>query len=150
MSVIAWDGKRLAADRRAIIGGTGTLIRTLTKIFRVRDCLVGYAGGACYGEEILAWFRDGAKPETFPESQRNEETNTGLLVIHPDGVVHRFEMTPYPLTLKDESVAVGSGREFAIAAMHCGKTATEAVEIACLFDCNCGNGVDVLVHRNKT
>lgn len=39
---------------------------------------------------------------------------------------------------------MGSGRDFAIAAMHCGKTAREAVEIASLYENGCGNGVDVL------
>ena len=35
MTVIAWDGRTLAADKRAVFGGN--LILTTTKIFRVYD-----------------------------------------------------------------------------------------------------------------
>jgi ATP-dependent protease HslVU (ClpYQ) peptidase subunit len=45
---------------------------------------------------------------------------------------------------EDKKTATGSGRDYALAAMHCGKTAREAVEIACLFETGCGNGVDEL------
>lgn len=43
MSVIAWDGERLAADKRATLG---TLIRTTTKVFHLGDALAAYAGDA--------------------------------------------------------------------------------------------------------
>ena len=46
--------------------------------------------------------------------------------------------------VEDQFAAWGSGRDFALTAMHLGKSAREAVEIACLFENGCGNGVDVL------
>ena len=67
MTVLAWDGHTLAADKRAVMG---TMILTTTKIFRVGDALVGYAGDACFGEEMVAWFKRGAKPEDFPSSRK--------------------------------------------------------------------------------
>lgn len=141
MSVIAWDGHTLAGDRRAVLGG---LIRTTQKIFAVGDSLVAYAGNADAGEEVMAWYKAGAAPETFPASQRNEDTWAGLMVIRPGGVIWKYERTPYPVKFPPQQFAIGSGRDFALAAMHCGKTAAEAVEIACLFDNGCGNGVDTL------
>ena len=143
MSVIAWDGKQLAADKRACIG---SLICTTTKIFLVRDCLVGYAGEADAGEEMLAWFRDGADPAKFPASQRDKDIWATFLVIHPDKTILKYEHTPYPLRFHDLIFAIGSGRDFALAAMALGRTAQEAVEVACNFDNGCGNGLDYLTH----
>lgn len=145
MSVIAWDGKTLAADKRACYG---TTILTTTKIFRVGDCLVGYTGDAVFGEQMLAWIRAGANVEDFPAAQRDKDDWCGVLVITPEGKVSRYERTPNPMTYEDEFFAAGSGGDFALAAMHLGKTAREAVELACKLDSGCGNGVTELTLEN--
>jgi len=139
MSVIAWDGKKLAADKRACLG---TLIRTTTKIFRVGDALCAYAGDADGGEEMLAWFRAGAPPNGFPVSQRDENWS-GLLVIRK-GEILKYERTPFPVRFEDGAFAIGCGRDFALAAMHLGHDAVKAVEVAIALDSGCGNGIDVL------
>jgi hypothetical protein len=144
MSVIAWDGKRLAADKRASIG---TLIRTTTKVFHLGDALAAYSGDADAGEEVLAWFKDGHDPAKFPDAQRNRDIWAGLLIVWADGTIWKYERTPYPLKFPPQQFAIGSGRDFALAAMHCGKTAPEAVEVASVFCSGCGNGVDVLTHN---
>ena len=141
MSVVCWDGETLAADKRISIG---TLIMTTTKIFQVRDCLVGYTGDVDAGEEMLAWFKEGAKPTKFPEAQRDRERYAGLLVITQDKSILHYECTPYPTKFLDKKIAFGCGRDFAIAAMYLGKSAHEAVQVACIFDSACGNGVDEL------
>ena len=142
MSVIAWDGMRLAADKRASLG---TLIRTTTKVFRsTRGALVAYAGDADAGEAVLAWFEEGAHPDRFPASQRDKDQWAGLLVVWPDGRLWKYERTPHPVKFPPQMFAIGCGRDFALAAMHLGKTAPEAVEVACHFDSACGNGVDTL------
>lgn len=144
MSVIAWDGKSLAADKRAQLGG---LFRTTTKVFRVDALsLAAYAGDADAGEEVLAWFRAGANPAQFPATQRDREGCAGLLIVWADGCIWKYERTPHAVKFPPQQFAIGSGRDFALAAMHLGKTAPEAVEVACVFDSGCGNGVDVLVH----
>lgn len=147
MSVIAWDGTTLAADKRM---SNGTLIRTTTKIFRAREALVGYTGDADCGEAMLAWFEAGANKAEFPETQRDKDLWAGLLVIWEDGTIWKYERTPHPLRLPPQQFAVGSGRDFALAAMHLGKSAAEAVEVAIHFDSGCGNGVDVLTHKPET
>jgi len=144
MSVIAWDGERLAADKRATLG---SLIRTTTKVFHLGEALAAYAGEADAGEEVLAWFRDGRDPAKFPASQRDKDTWAGLLIVWQDGTIWKYERTPHPLKFPSQQFAIGSGRDFALAAMYCGKTAPEAVELACVFDSRCGNGVDVLTHN---
>jgi ATP-dependent protease HslVU (ClpYQ) peptidase subunit len=144
MSVIAWDGRTMAADKRACLG---TLIRTTTKICRVGEgageALCAYAGDAAGGEELLAWFRDGAKPADFPASQRDRENWSGLLVVKRTGVF-KYEYSPYPVRFNDKFFAIGSGRDFALATMHLGYDARTAVEVAIALDSGCGNGVDTL------
>jgi hypothetical protein len=141
MSCIAWDGKTLAADRR---GTMGSFHRLTTKIFRARGCLVGFTGDAAGGMEMLAWFDRGESPEDFPASQRGERWS-GLLVIRSNtGSILKYENTPYPIYYDQQLFAMGSGCDFAMAAMYCGKTAAEAVEVACIFDAGCGGGVDTL------
>jgi hypothetical protein len=144
VSVIAWDGERLAADKRAQMG---TLIRTVTKVFHLGDALAAYAGDSDGGEEMLAWFKDGHKAADFPVWQRDKDSWAGLLIVWKDGTIWKYERTPHPVKFPPQPFAIGSGRDFALAAMHCGKTAPEAVEVACAFDSGCGNGVDVLTHE---
>jgi len=140
MSVIAWDGQTLAADKRASLG---TLICKTTKIHRVGDALCAYSGEAAGGEEVLAWFRDGAKPADFPITQRDRENWAGLLVIRK-GQILKYEHSPNPISFEDKFFAIGSGRDFALAAMHLGYDARTAVEVAIALYSGCGNGVDTM------
>ena len=144
MTTIAWDGKALAADKRST---NNNLARTVTKITRVGKSLVGGAGDASQTEEMVAWLRRGAKVSDFPASQRDKEDWAAMLVIRPGGFIDLYERTPYPTRYEDKIFAIGSGRDFALAAMYLGKCASDAVEIASIFDAGSGNGVDVLVLR---
>ena len=141
MTIIAWDGKTLAADKQGTWQG---LPRTVTKIFRAGDELVGVAGNQCEGYDMVAWVTAGCDPEKFPVNQKDEKLWASCLVILRDGKIFLYERSPNPCEIEDKFTACGSGRDYAIAAMHLGKSAREAVEIACLFDTGCGNGVDVL------
>lgn len=139
MTVVAWDGRTLAADKRAC---NGTLVRTTTKIFRANGALCAFSGNAAGGVELLEWFRAGADPTKYPESQRGDN-GAYLLVIAADGV-RMYEGGPHPVRFEDQHFAIGCGRDFAMAAMHLGKTAAEAVAVACALDSGCGNGIDTL------
>ena len=147
MTVIAWDGKTLAADKRATYGNGA---RTVTKIRKIRApgsdawVLAAIAGDGAIGEEVLAWLVSGADPAKYPALQRDKDRGASVMLVYGPGVVHEYTASPHPLIYEDALVAIGCGRDFAIAAMHCGKTAREAVEIACLYDTGCGNGVDTL------
>ena len=139
MTCIAWDGKTLAADK---LMGFGTSKATVTKIFRINGMLFGFAGDSALGRACQQWVRDGMRVDAYPAAQR---TNTGsMLIIMPDGEIRHYGSEPYPMIIEDKTYTAGSGDEYAAVAMYCGKTAREAVEIACLFDPNCGNGIDTL------
>lgn len=141
MTCICWDGRTLAADKRAC---SGTTINIVTKIHRCGDVLVGTSGGLDFGQQMVKWVRDGRDPEKFPASQRNKDDWAPTLVIEADGSILSYEQTPIPIRWERKFAAIGSGREYALAALHLGKTAAEAVAVACEFDPGCGNGVDTL------
>ncbi|MBT2300371.1 hypothetical protein J7E70_07825 [Variovorax paradoxus] len=139
MTVIAWDGRLLAADKRTSFGG---LHATTQKLHRVGERFVGCAGNTAQIQEMLVWLEKG-DPEKFPATQRSTADCVSMLVID-NGRILQYENTPYPMVIENGFWAIGSGRDFAMAAMHLGKTAEEAVEVACHLDATCGNGIDVL------
>ena len=141
MTVIAWDGKMLASDKQVTING---LVRTATKIRRIDHLLVGVSGNVCAAAEAFAWVERGRNPNDYPKLQESEDDHANVLVIEY-GRVLMYSRSPHPWEYEDVFFAIGSGRELALAAMHCGKNAKEAVEVASLFEASCGKGVDVLL-----
>ncbi len=142
MTVIAWDGETLAADKMVVDGGG--IRRTTTKIFQRRDSsyLLGVTGNWDVCMELLAWWEVGPIAENFPAAAREDR---GLLVVISKATgILSYNAGPYPLRHEAEKCAFGSGRDFAEAAMFCGKTAEEAVRVAIAFQSDCGNGVDTL------
>lgn len=140
MTVIAWDGKTLAADKMAFSAGYGY---TVTKVHRLRDGgIAAFSGDGDGAMALLAWLNAARNPSTYPEAQKDNDTSA--LVIRPDGSVWSYGKTPYPQRIECERYAMWHGRDFALAAMHCGKSAREAVDLACQLDVYCGNGVDTL------
>jgi 20S proteasome alpha/beta subunit len=138
MTVIAWDGKTLAADRQSTDVG---LRRSVTKISRAGDgSLMGAAGQSHICRALRAWYDAGARPEDFPDKDKTSH----LLVISTKGEMRVYDGHPVPAVFEVERMAIGSGRDYAEAAMFLGKTAREAVEVACHFDNGCGNGIDTL------
>lgn len=141
MTVIAWDGKTLAADKQATNSGS---MRTVKKIFKVRGYLVAVAGDYTDSLMLLDWFKKGAIIKNYPVFDEKTRDGVSLLVIDKNKQVTRYETQPIPYIIEDKLVAAGCGRDYAMAAMYCGKTAKQAVEITCKLDAFCGMGVDIL------
>lgn len=137
MSVIAFDGKMVAADRRAVCQGVST---TAAKLFREPDgTILGYVGSLDEGLLRVEWYRDGADPEEFPEPLEDDDF-TYLFVVK-DGKFFRYERVPVPIENEDDFCAFGSGGPVAMGAMASGASALQAVEAACRLVPGCGNGV---------
>lgn len=139
MTIIAWDGKTLAADRRGTSAGLPVSVK---KIHRVGDLLVGISGSAGEAQACLDWIVKGRDPEKYPDCQQGEKR--GYLLVVEEGKAYEYERTPYPIPVLEPFTATGDGRDFALAAMHLGCSAKEAVEVACHFNVFCGNGIDTL------
>lgn len=140
MTCVVWDGKTLAADKRAT--NNGYKGGTVTKIHRWAGGLCAFSGDMDIGVQLVAWLRAGAKPEDYPRQQEKNAAN--FLVIHSSGRIERYESVPVPLHMENPVQAMGSGRDYALAALHLGCDARRAVEVACALDNSCGNGIDTL------
>ena len=128
----------MAADKRATSSGHPI---TTTKIFRIGDKLVGLAGSGDVCRAMLAWAMDGFKQEDFPVVAKDSDVD--MLVASRHGVVC-YGQGPFPLVIEDRFATIGCGRDYALAAMHMGRNAEYAVELACELDVHCGNGIDTL------
>ncbi|MFL9904211.1 hypothetical protein PQR71_39840 [Paraburkholderia fungorum] len=141
MTVVCWDGQTLAADK---MGDAGGLKRTTTKIRRFSGGLFGSAGSASRAAEMLAWIESGANPEKVPAFQLVPDDYQSVMIIHKDGTVWLYGCSAYPFQMEDDFHAIGSGRDFAIAAMYLGFGAQHAVHVASQFESGCGMGIDTL------
>lgn len=134
MTTIAWDGKTLAGDT---VGISACMRRRVQKIFRLSSGdLFGAAGE--YDEALLAkeWLEDQSK------SKPTLKDFSGLLITE-DGAF-KLESALIRMPILEPFHAIGSGRDFAIMAMHLGKTAREAVELTLIYDAYSGGPVETL------
>lgn len=141
MTVIAWDGTTLAADRLTI----NTYVRgTTNKIFRLgQNELVGLSGDYDCAEALLHWLLDGREIDKWPASQSSAGWARAM-VVPADRSVYFYERTPHSLVIAMPHYAIGIGRECAIGAMAAGADARTAVEIASRLIDGCGGGIDTL------
>lgn len=138
----------MAADRRSCEGNTKTGV--MTKIFKRNGYLVGFSGRADTAAILLWWFENGAKPEEWPDPHTSDDDiDTSMLVVSPEGKVMFYERFPIPIVMENEYFSIGSGRDFALAAMELGHNPEKAVEIACKLDAFSGNGIDVICLDEK-
>jgi hypothetical protein len=143
MTIICWDGKTLAADKRATCCGYPS---TVTKISRALSGeLLAFSGDLDVGRALVEWFNGGADPKSFPDNRTGDgSTRAVLMVVTLAGKIARYECLPVALFFEDRFAAMGSGRDYALAAMYLGHDARRAVEVACALDTGCGNGTDTL------
>lgn len=137
MTTIAWDGTTLAGDSLGVIGNS--LRVKSQKLFRLDDGRL--FGGSGRYDDVLAvseWLDDEDR-----EEPPKVEDFAGI-VVTPSGECYRIEESLVLMPIFERCHAVGSGRDFAIAAMALGKTAAEAVEFAKQFDVWTGGDVRTL------
>lgn len=146
MTIIVWDGRVLAADKQSTSVGQK---RSVTKMFRTPDGgLVATSGDWDRAQEIIAWAKNGYKPEDCPAFQKESNDFVGALRISPEGRCYKYERSPYPMDFTSEVTlhgiyAMGSGRDYAYGAYGAGCRAPIAmVEIASRNCDSCGMGFD--------
>lgn len=138
MTVIAWDGKTMAADRQGELCCTKTL---RTKIRRIGPDLVGCAGHATTSEAVCHWLEAGANHCEFPKPNGDERCD--VLVAGPSGL-RLYQNSPHAMRLENKFFAIGCGGDAAMAAMYLGFDAATAVSVACEVCTGCGGGLDTL------
>jgi ATP-dependent protease HslVU (ClpYQ) peptidase subunit len=138
VTTIACDGKSMAGDGQR--DHCGTIIATdAAKVRKLSDGrILGTSGDVSFGIEFEEWLLTGGeKPKLQGDSAFS------AIILHPDGTAEfsGHECVLIPLSLP---FAIGSGMDFAIGAMECGRTALEAVQIASKRDAHTGGQITVL------
>lgn len=137
MSVIAWDGYVLAADRQGTSNG---LIARMPKIYRHEDDIIAFCGDHEEGKILLDWYRNGGIKADWPQFQTRDDYNN--MVVLSKGEIYEFQAHGRILLVPGKIAAWGEGRMLAMGAMLNGASAIDAVKIACEHNIYCGIGVD--------
>lgn len=140
MTTIAWDGRTLAGDTLVVTACMRTPCER--KVFRlVTDpgpvVLLGVSGDEGVAMRLVQWVQRGALEADTPKFEKDSVT---AIMIMKDGAF-RIDSTCHPLKLMTPFHAVGMGRDYAMAAMHLGKSAREAVELAAVYDIYTGGDI---------
>lgn len=140
MTTIAFKDGILAADSRVTHGDAGATVGT--KLFRKRiarrEHLIAVAGDLYTAMIFVDWYGKGEikRPEQF-DNLIDAGEDFGVLVW--DGRhLHEYNRHCRGLIVEEAYWSIGSGAPYALAAMDCGKSAREAVRVACKRDNHSG------------
>ena len=139
MTTIAIDALgNIAADGRSTCGDQ--IARDdIDKLIVAHGRIYALAGPGSLVFPLIAWHNDGADPTKLPVCKDYGWT---LVVQQSDGLFCYSDRVPYGLANEYKTpVAFGSGRDYALGAMLAGKSAREAVEIACKVDTGSGGKI---------
>ena len=142
MTIIAWDGKTLAADQNSWSGGACSKVR---KIFRIDmpssvgihpftcEALVALVGYEYYALGMLKWLtgKTGEKPLVY---EKHYEDDVGLIIIPPQFVyastlVYKLHATGTASLQAREYEAMGSYRVATLSLLAAGIDAKRTVEL---------------------
>lgn len=143
MTTLVWCGRFLAADRRHQSGSVPHY--DACKIERWGDAFYASTGPSAWMQAWIEWDTENSGYPADPHRGipvNNLDGYQGGLVRLRDGVCDMLDFRLPYWTTSGAKFAWGSGADFALAAMACGKNAMEAVEIAAQFDTCTGGGVD--------
>jgi len=145
MTVIAWDGDSLAADKAS--ENCGMVLR-VTKIRKLGSGeVIAWCGKMENGLALARWYADGAEIDHWPSFQRTDDWSR--LIVANEEHVFFYEQEPERQFVDEPFCAWGSGRDFAIGAMAMGANAAKAIEIASKYNIFCGLGCDSIRVRKK-
>lgn len=136
MTTIAYKDGVLAADTQLT---WGTYPLPCSKITRIRDDFVYAFSGTTTDEALI--YRYFCKPEWRTEDFPKTRKDFAIIFIE-GGIAYHMLNSPLPMPIL-APLAIGSGGDFAIAAMAMGKSAEEAVKFASQFDTDTNNTVEV-------
>ena len=145
MTTIAYRDGVLASDSRETAYKSRIDTDKAKKIFRVGSCIVGMAGSSAQGMQMLEALKKAVKARK--KGEENVLPNIMLkscmaLLVEGDGGLWFYEKGVWMRV--DGYYAIGSGSDYAIAAMDTGLSAKEAVRIAINRDCFSGGRIQTL------
>lgn len=152
MTTIAWDGTTLAVDRQS----------TASYGFKYEMCklhvmeesrapmprfkLFTSCGDQGLNHEFARWLKSGMPHADVPKVDEEKAEFSGTLIEMVPETTH-----PRVMMINRQGILIptverlytdGSGRDFAMMAMHLGKNAVDAILLTMQFDSSTGLGVD--------
>lgn len=141
MTVIAWDGNSLAADKLNWFAGSTT---TITKIRKIRGELYGISGKTALAQSCWKWIESEMSDDSFPGLQNDGEKSCIIMHIDSNRKIWIYEHGKNPWHNESPYYAIGGGGELAVGAMAMKANAKQAVEVAIQHNSLCGKGIDIL------
>jgi hypothetical protein len=105
------------------------------KLRKGKNSVYGACGDWDKCLKMLQVLESGGEPDS--------DTDVTVLELRHDGI-WIYESTIIPARIKNDFWAIGTGANYAIAAMHLGLSPTEAVKLACLYDTSSHEPVDTM------
>jgi ATP-dependent protease HslVU (ClpYQ) peptidase subunit len=140
MTTIAVNKNEIACDMQAT-HRSGYKLKVQTKIHHYSNPLVypkpfyiGFAGSLEDAHSVLEWFNS---PNDKPPKVRESE----YIILTEDKKIYTFANPLRWIQISEPFYAIGSGGQFALGALHSGKSPKEAVLIASKCDPATGLGV---------
>jgi ATP-dependent protease HslVU (ClpYQ) peptidase subunit len=129
MTTVACNLQTMAAD--SFIGNAAGA-RT-TKIFKIGNEIIGFAGGLADALRLLEWVQDARRgPPPIPED-KEDRAAVDMLILRRSGI-YMFDGFGVEIKLDGQFAAIGSGAEYAMGAMAVGASPEAAVAVACEYD----------------
>lgn len=136
MTTIATDGRHMAGDGQ-VCSNDRIEQGNCVKVRRLADGrLLGVAGDAYNYDGFQKWMEEGGDVPT-------PEGSFSALTLSPDGTIRTWDEKGRSY-VEQGCAAIGSGSSYALAAMDAGRTAEDAVKIACGRDVWSGGDITVL------
>lgn len=135
MTTIIWDGKTLVGDKQATYGTTAVLVTKVFKVCRNKQTfLFGCSGDSDQCKAYSDW--------AHALCDKPEFTDLQIICINQQKEIFVTNQRLLWSKINKPYWAIGSGCDYAIAAMACGKTAEVAMAIATSLDIYTGLGFD--------
>lgn len=137
MTVVAWDGRFLVADKQATCEGHKYQV---SKLFRVKTGMVAAITGAYDGLEACIKFLNNEGPYPYTDI---DKSGWGRLIVVDNGKLYWYETTEHKCRMESAYIAFGNGRDFALMGMHLGFGAEASVRQTCKINNTCGFGMTI-------
>lgn len=138
MSTIAYDGKSVAFETQVGFGNNidpyeWEKVKPITG--NVTYAYAGGAGETDIVDEFIDWIQNACGGNAdFPKLCVDRSGESTFIAFTHDGEWHEFERRGTPVLKTRKPNAIGSGRQYALGAMHAGANAVDAVHVAAKLD----------------
>jgi ATP-dependent protease HslVU (ClpYQ) peptidase subunit len=140
-TTIAWDGTEFACDSQRTRGSTKMFTNHKIVYIPEQGAYIGGAGDCAQIEAFIEYFRKNGKAKL--ECLKDIE----VIVVYTDGRCFYYcEASEKPISIEGP-FAIGSGEDFAVTAMHCGRTASEAIKVAEELDTYTGGTIHTFLPK---